>query len=168
LRDRRAHSGCLLWRARRVGFPNDLVAVASRAIRSIGREPEFVAPSIVIPLFFFFFFVQTGALEGLVPETAQSEVELTEWLAPFCTGPRRATHGASRFLNALWLRTAFAKKPTDVGARAAVRDGYELGVSSPEERLVIHASSGGGKRRRLGDDVGSEMDRGRLWRLRHR
>jgi hypothetical protein len=49
--DGRTPAAYCAMRARLAGFPNDLVAVASRAIRSIGREPEFLAPSIVIPLF---------------------------------------------------------------------------------------------------------------------
>ena len=55
-------------RASRAGFVTDLLLVAGRAIRSIGREPEFVAPAIVIPLFFFF--VQTGALDQLTADLA--------------------------------------------------------------------------------------------------
>lgn len=55
-------------RARHAGFASDLASVAGRAIRSISREPEFVAPAIVIPLFFFF--VQTAALENLTATLA--------------------------------------------------------------------------------------------------
>jgi ABC-2 type transport system permease protein len=56
-------------RARRAGFLRDLTSIAGRALRSVLREPEFVAPAIVIPLFFFF--VNTAALgnltDGLAP-----------------------------------------------------------------------------------------------------
>lgn len=49
-------------------------------------------------------------LGDLVPESARSDVELAERLAPIL---HRHTEGnprrLKRFLNALWLRTAFAK-----------------------------------------------------------
>ena len=41
-------------RARRASFFEDTGSIAGRALRSILREPEFVLPAIVIPLFFFF------------------------------------------------------------------------------------------------------------------
>ncbi|MDQ4132638.1 MAG: ABC transporter permease [Actinomycetota bacterium] len=55
-------------RARRAGFLGDLFSVAGRALRSILREPEFIAPALVIPLFFFF--VNTAALSGLTASAA--------------------------------------------------------------------------------------------------
>jgi ABC-2 type transport system permease protein len=55
-------------RARHAGFASDLLSIAGRAIRGIAREPEFVTPAIVIPLFFFF--VQTAALENLTATMA--------------------------------------------------------------------------------------------------
>ncbi|MGH9136353.1 MAG: ABC transporter permease [Acidimicrobiales bacterium] len=55
-------------RPRHAGFVNDVISVASRAIRSIGREPEFVAPAIIIPVFFFF--VNTGAMQDITQAQA--------------------------------------------------------------------------------------------------
>lgn len=68
-------------RARRAGFLNDLLSVAGRAIRSIGREPEFVAPAIIIPLFFFF--VNTAALENLTATLAPG-FDYEAFVVPAC------------------------------------------------------------------------------------
>jgi ABC-2 type transport system permease protein len=78
--------------ARHAGFASDLVSIAGRAVRSIGREPEFVAPAIVIPLFFFF--VQTAALENLTA-TLASGFDYEAFVLPACiifgvTGVSRA------------------------------------------------------------------------------
>lgn len=67
-------------------------------------------------------------LDDLVPETARSDVELAERLAPIL---HRHTEGnprrLKRFLNALWLRTAFAKTrgvelEPDAGAKLMVAE----------------------------------------------
>jgi ABC-2 type transport system permease protein len=68
-------------RARRAGFASDLVSVAGRALRSILREPEFVAPAIVIPLFFFF--VNTAALQGLTASVAPG-FDYEAFVVPAC------------------------------------------------------------------------------------
>lgn len=48
-------------RARRAGFVADLLSVATRALRSIPREPEMLFPALFIPVFFFV--VNVGALQ---------------------------------------------------------------------------------------------------------
>lgn len=48
----------------RVGFFADIATIARRAVRSVLREPEFVGPALVIPVFFFV--VNVGALEPFV------------------------------------------------------------------------------------------------------
>ena len=48
----------------RVGFLTDIATIARRAVRSVVREPEFVVPALIIPIFFFV--VNTGALESFV------------------------------------------------------------------------------------------------------
>jgi ABC-2 type transport system permease protein len=50
-------------RARPAGFLRDLRSVAGRALRAVPREPEFVIPALVVPVFFYF--VNIGALEKL-------------------------------------------------------------------------------------------------------
>jgi ABC-2 type transport system permease protein len=54
--------------ARPAGFLRDLRSVAYRAIRAVPREPEFIIPAIVIPVFFYF--VNIGALERIAEGTA--------------------------------------------------------------------------------------------------
>jgi ABC-2 type transport system permease protein len=54
--------------ARHGGFMSDTLAVAGRGLRSILREPEFVAPAIIIPVFFFF--VNVGALQPITESNA--------------------------------------------------------------------------------------------------
>lgn len=49
--------------ARPSGIIRDVLSIASRAVRSLLREPEAVIPALLIPMFFFF--VNIGALEGL-------------------------------------------------------------------------------------------------------
>ncbi len=48
----------------RVSFLTDIATIARRAVRSVLREPEFVGPALVIPIFFFV--VNVGALEPFV------------------------------------------------------------------------------------------------------
>jgi ABC-2 type transport system permease protein len=58
-------------RARRSSALHDLLTIAGRSLRAVPREPEFLVPALVVPLFFFV--VNVGALEpvaeqGLVPD----------------------------------------------------------------------------------------------------
>ena len=50
--------------ARRVRIVTDIATVARRSVRSLGREPEAMAPALIIPTFFFV--VNVGALESFV------------------------------------------------------------------------------------------------------
>lgn len=50
-------------RARPAGFWRDLSSVAGRALRSIPREPEFLIPALIVPIFFFA--VNVGALADI-------------------------------------------------------------------------------------------------------
>jgi ABC-2 type transport system permease protein len=52
--------------ARPAGFFRDLISVAGRAIRAVPREPEFMIPAIVVPVFFYF--VNIGALENVAEQ----------------------------------------------------------------------------------------------------
>ena len=45
----------------------DIATVARRSVRSLRREPETLAPALIIPVFFFI--VNTGALESFVERT---------------------------------------------------------------------------------------------------
>ena len=67
--------------ARRAGFLDDIRSIAGRALTSIGREPEFVLPAIVIPLFFFF--VNSGALTSLT-ESAAPGFDYKAFIVPAC------------------------------------------------------------------------------------
>ena len=53
--------------AQRVGILTDIATVARRSLRSLGREPEAMAPALIIPVFFFV--VNIGALESFVERT---------------------------------------------------------------------------------------------------
>ena len=68
-------------RARRASFFEDMSSIAGRALRSILREPEFVLPAIVIPLFFFF--VNSGALTSLT-ENAAPGFDYKAFIVPAC------------------------------------------------------------------------------------
>ncbi len=48
----------------RVNFLTDIATISKRAVRSVFREPEYVVPALIIPIFFFV--VNTGALESFV------------------------------------------------------------------------------------------------------
>ena len=52
---------------RPVGFFTDIATVARRSVRSLSREPEALAPALIIPTFFFI--VNIGALESFVERT---------------------------------------------------------------------------------------------------
>ncbi|MYI15493.1 MAG: hypothetical protein F4108_07280, partial [Acidimicrobiaceae bacterium] len=49
---------------RPVGIFTDIATVARRSVRSLLREPEAMAPALIIPTFFFL--VNIGALESFV------------------------------------------------------------------------------------------------------
>ena len=52
---------------RSVGVVTDIATVARRSVRSLMREPEALAPALIIPTFFFI--VNIGALESFVERT---------------------------------------------------------------------------------------------------
>lgn len=52
--------------ARPAGFVRDLFSVAGRALRAVPREPEFMIPAIIVPVFFYF--VNVGALENVAEQ----------------------------------------------------------------------------------------------------
>ena len=52
---------------RSVGILADIATVARRSVRSLRREPEAMAPALIIPTFFFI--VNVGALESFVERT---------------------------------------------------------------------------------------------------
>jgi ABC-2 type transport system permease protein len=52
--------------ARPAGFLRDLCSVAGRALRAVPREPEFMIPAIVVPVFFYF--LNIGALEKVAEQ----------------------------------------------------------------------------------------------------
>ena len=49
--------------ARPAGFLRDLLSVAGRALRAVVREPEFMIPALVVPVFFYF--LNIGALQKI-------------------------------------------------------------------------------------------------------
>ena len=53
-----------------VGFLTDIATISRRAVRSVVREPEYMIPALIIPVFFFV--VNTGALESFVEGQAPS------------------------------------------------------------------------------------------------
>ena len=53
------------------GFFHDLLSVAGRALRSIPREPEVLAPALFIPVFFYF--INVGALENVAKASGVSD-----------------------------------------------------------------------------------------------
>ena len=50
-------------KARRAGFFSDVVSVATRALRSIPRDPEAIYPALIIPVFFYA--INIGALQDM-------------------------------------------------------------------------------------------------------
>jgi ABC-2 type transport system permease protein len=56
-------------RPRPAGFWRDTASIAGRALRAVPREPEFLVPAIVIPLFFYF--VNVGALEKVAERSGE-------------------------------------------------------------------------------------------------
>jgi len=55
--------------ARPAGFFRDLRSIAGRALRAVPREPEFMIPAIVVPVFFYF--VNIGALEKVAEHSGR-------------------------------------------------------------------------------------------------
>ena len=66
--------------ARHGGFVSDTLAVAGRGLRSIMREPEFVAPAIIIPVFFFF--VNVGALQPITESNSGNSFDYKAFALP--------------------------------------------------------------------------------------
>jgi ABC-2 type transport system permease protein len=52
---------------RPAGFVRDMVSIAGRALRAIPREPEYLAPALFVPVFFYF--INVGALENVAKES---------------------------------------------------------------------------------------------------
>ena len=78
-------------RARRAGFPADVVSVAGRALRSIPRDPEGVIPPLIIGAFFFV--INVGALQDLaetLPEVDYRAFQLPVAITFAITGVSRA------------------------------------------------------------------------------
>ena len=78
-------------RARRAGFLREVMAVATRALRSIPRDIEGVLPALIFPVFFFV--VNVGALQGMVerlPGIDYKEFQLPVAIIFAVTGISRA------------------------------------------------------------------------------
>jgi ABC-2 type transport system permease protein len=75
------------------GFFRDLVTMSKRSVRSMLREPEYLIPSIIIPVFFFA--VNIGSLEtvgqGLQPDFDYKAFQLPVAIVLAITGISRAT-----------------------------------------------------------------------------
>ncbi len=77
--------------ARKAGFLSDVVTVATRALRSLTRDPEAVIPALVIPLFFFV--MNVGALQDFaerIPGLDYKAFELPVAILFAVTGNSRA------------------------------------------------------------------------------
>ncbi len=61
------------------GFVGDLISVATRAIRSLLREPEFIIPALTIPIFFYA--VNIGALQDLA-ESIPGQIDFKAFQLP--------------------------------------------------------------------------------------
>lgn len=57
--------------ARPAGFVPDCLSIATRALRAIPREPEYLAPALIVPAFFFA--INVGALEKLAEQGSVSD-----------------------------------------------------------------------------------------------
>ena len=78
-------------RARRAGFLSQVMTVASRALRSIPREPESVITSLIFPVFFFM--ITVGALQDMaekIPGIDYKEFQLPVAIIFAVTGVSRA------------------------------------------------------------------------------
>ncbi len=56
-------------RPRPAGFLTDCRSIAGRALRAIPREPEYLVPALVVPVFFFV--VNIGALENVAEQSPE-------------------------------------------------------------------------------------------------
>ena len=78
-------------RARRAGFLSQVMTVATRALRSILRDPEGVIPPLIFPVFFFV--VTIGALQDMaetIPGISYREFQLPVAIIFAVTGISRA------------------------------------------------------------------------------
>jgi len=78
-------------RARRAGFSSEVMAVATRGLRSILRDPEGVIPALIFPVFFFI--VNVGALKDVaerLPGIDYVEFQLPVAIIFAVTGVSRA------------------------------------------------------------------------------
>ena len=78
-------------RAKRAGFLSEVMAVATRALRSIPRDVEGVVPALIFPVFFFV--VNVGALQDMVerlPGVDYKEFQLPVAIIFAVTGISRA------------------------------------------------------------------------------
>ena len=78
-------------RARRAGFLREVMAVATRALRSISRDAEGVIPALIFPIFFFM--VNVGALQDVaerLPGINYKEFQLPVAIFFAVTGISRA------------------------------------------------------------------------------
>lgn len=74
------------------GFFKDLLTMTLRSVKAMTREPEYIIPSIIIPVFFFG--VNTGSLEGIGSFVGQSDFrafQLPVAIVFAVTGISRAT-----------------------------------------------------------------------------
>ena len=78
-------------RARRAGFLSQIMTVATRALRSILRDPEGVIPALIFPVFFFA--VTVGALRDvaeMIPGMSYEEFQIPVAIIFAVTGVSRA------------------------------------------------------------------------------
>jgi len=57
---------------RPAGFVSDLITIQNRSIRAMLKEPEYIIPSLIIPIFFFF--VNTGSLGTITEQIGAGNV----------------------------------------------------------------------------------------------
>ncbi|SRR6266540_42752 len=65
-----------LVQARPAGFLADCRSIAARALRAVPREPEYMIPALVIPMFFYF--MNIGALEDFAERGPVSDFKAFE------------------------------------------------------------------------------------------
>lgn len=78
--------------ARPSSFVADVATVARRAVRSLGREPEFIVPALIVPVFFFI--VNVGALQDVaeqIPGVDYKAFQLPVAIVFAVTGVSRAS-----------------------------------------------------------------------------
>ncbi len=67
-------------RGRHAGFISDLGSVALRALRQVPREPAFLIPAIIVPIFFYA--VNVGALQNVAEATAPAGFDFRAFQLP--------------------------------------------------------------------------------------